>query len=375
MNIPLRYQFARGYSTKCTCPKCGKRKVFSPYVDTGTGELLPEHVGKCDRLDKCAHHYPPRDYFRDNGIRPDHADGTKRTPKPEPPPTPPHLHKRAEVAVLRSHPERNTLTSYWRERIGAELWDKVARDYALGTWPSFPMAGAAVYWQVDIHGHVKGAKVMLYDPATGHRDKQGGTTWVHSLTGGIPDGKRLEQCLFGEHLLRDWPMDAPVAVVESEKTAMIAAALLPKFCWVSVGSLSEFKLSKLQALTGRHVVAFPDLSTGSTAYTKWREKATEMAGLFASIQVSDILEAGATVETTVAGMDIADLLLRPTPTSATTSTSPSAPALANPTRPPMPPMVLSEAEILFQRMATRNPVLHTLSQVLDLDFEQAQRIG
>ena len=43
---------------------------------------------------------------------------------------------------------------------------------------------------------------------------------------------RLTQCLFGEHLLNDKDkVNATVALVESEKTAVICSLLLPEYIW------------------------------------------------------------------------------------------------------------------------------------------------
>lgn len=367
MNAPHRFILEpyKGPSTRHTCPQCSKPREFARYVDTTTGELLPEHVGKCNRSDTCAYHYPPRDYFRDNGTHPTEADGSAWTPKPEPPPLPPHLHKRAEVAALRAHPERNNLAAYWRDRIGADRWDTVARAYALGTWPSGSLAGAAIYWQVDYLGTVKAGKVMQYDPSTGKR-VHGAQSWVHALTGGIPEGSRLEQCLYGEHLLKSWPMDAPVAVVESEKTAMIAAALVPSILWVAVGAVGAFTLAKLQALTGRKVLAFPDLSRDGSAFTKWREKAVEIGHLFDAVHVSDLLERMGTDADREAGLDIGDYLLRSGDEVAPTAT-PNTSAPVN-----IPAMILSEAETVMQRWAERNPAINTLVDVLGLDLKSAK---
>jgi hypothetical protein len=390
MNAPHRFIFEqyKGPATRYACPQCGKRKEFTRYVDTDTGELLPEHVGKCNRADACGYHYPPRDYFRDNGIRPD-GDGTTSAPKPEPPPLPPFLHDRAEVAATRQHPERNTLSAYWRERIdafcGAGRWDEVAKDYALGTWQSGRLAGAAVFWHVDHLGRVKAGKVMLYNPETGKRRKDvRHTSFVHfEHTGKNTAELNVEQCLFGDHLLKTWPMDKAVAVVESERTAMIAAALMPAYCWVATGSLGEFKLAKLQALTGRKVLAFPDLSIGSTAYYAWKERAAELKALFASIHVSDLLDAGATVESTLAGMDIADLLLRENPTisvalPADIMETPPQLSVAvragardgHGTSPPAP--ILSATEVAVGKMAERNPAINKLIEVLGLELAKAK---
>ena len=327
MNAPHRFILEpyKGPSTRYTCPQCRKPKELTRYVDTDTGELLPEHVGKCNRADACGYHYPPRDYFRDSGTRPANTEG--KTWEPEPPPRPPYLHQRAEVAAIRAHPERNTLSMYWRDRIGADRWDAVAHDYALGTWRTRELAGAAVFWQVDANGNVKAGKIMLYDPSTGKRRKgTRSTSFVHfENTRQSAGDLNVEQCLFGEHLLTTWPMDRPVAVVESEKTAMIAAALMPSFLWVAVGSVGGFTLAKLQALTGRKVLAFPDLSRDGSAITKWRERAVEVARLFVRVHVSDLLERMATDADREAGLDIGDYLLR-SDHKTTITTPPSAAA-------------------------------------------------
>ena len=50
-------------------------------------------------------------------------------------------------------------------------------------------------------------------------------------SGELPKDFNMVQCLFGEHLLRLHP-DKKVAVVESEKTAVICSALMPEYVWV-----------------------------------------------------------------------------------------------------------------------------------------------
>lgn len=370
MNAPHRFILEpyKGPSTRHVCPQCRKPRELARYLDTVTGELLPEHVGKCNRADACGYHYPPRDYFRDNGMRPTETDGTAWEPNPEPPQVPQYTHRRAEVAALRANRERNTLAAYWRNRIGVDRWDAVARDYALGTWPSGPLAGAAVYWQVDHLGNVKAGKVMLYDPTTGKRRKDvRSTSFVHfEQTGRNAAELNVGQCLFGEHLLKNWPMDQPVAVVESEKTAMIAAALVPSILWVAVGSVGAFTLAKLQALTGRRVLAFPDLSRDDSAFTKWRERTVEIGPLFDAVHVSDLLERMATDADREAGLDIGDYLLRSGDEMATTAT-PNTSAPVN-----VPAMILSEAETVMQRWAERNPAINTLMDVLGLDLKCAK---
>ena len=79
---------------------------------------------------------------------------------------------------------------------------------------------------------------MLYDPISGKRIKKpyNHISWVHSS---LKDSTfNLQQCFFGEHILQDEPLK-PVAIVESEKTAIVASLYLPKFIWLAVGSINN----------------------------------------------------------------------------------------------------------------------------------------
>ena len=64
-----RYQLEkyRGRNTRHTCPRCGRKGVFTRYIDTENNNIyISDIVGKCDRLDKCGYHYTPHQYFTDN---------------------------------------------------------------------------------------------------------------------------------------------------------------------------------------------------------------------------------------------------------------------------------------------------------------------
>lgn len=115
---------------------------------------------------------------------------------------------------------------------------------------------------------------MKYDPNTGHRIKDeavgGRITWVHSLmkrNGALKADWELTQCLFGEHLLPEYP-NKPVALVESEKTAVICSAVMSKYIWLATGGKSQFN-ERLNVLQSRDIIAFPDVD----GYETWTEKA------------------------------------------------------------------------------------------------------
>jgi len=147
---------------------------------------------------------------------------------------------------------------------------------------------------------------MLYNPETGKRVKQpfNHITWVHSLLK-CPN-YNLSQCFFGEHLL-DVDKRRPIALVESEKTALIASHYLPQYLWLATGGKHGcFKSNNLVPLFGRQVVLFPDLR--ATDY--WQEKLKMMQSLGMEVQLFDYLEKNAPLQDQQAGYDIADYLLQ-----------------------------------------------------------------
>ena len=68
MNNNYRYQLEkyRGRSTRYVCPQCGRKQVFTKYIDTYNNVYINDKVGKCNRIDKCGYHYTPKQYFEDN---------------------------------------------------------------------------------------------------------------------------------------------------------------------------------------------------------------------------------------------------------------------------------------------------------------------
>ena len=67
--IQYRYQLEkyRGRSTRHVCPQCGRKSVFTRYIDTeNNNTYINDNVGECNRLDKCGYHYTPHQYFTDN---------------------------------------------------------------------------------------------------------------------------------------------------------------------------------------------------------------------------------------------------------------------------------------------------------------------
>jgi hypothetical protein len=163
--------------------------------------------------------------------------------------------------------------------------------------------GAVVFWQVDITGRVRTGKIMLYDAVSGKRvkDRDKHITWAHTALR-LPDFN-LKQCFFGEHLLKD--QQKPVAIVESEKTAVVASIYLPDYIWLACGGINNLNAERCRVLKDRKVMLFPDLG----GYDKWSDKAKKLLHI-SHFNVSNLLERKATNEEKQQGLDLADYLLK-----------------------------------------------------------------
>lgn len=298
----------KGMNTRYRCPSCQQRdKTFSLYIDTETGEHIHPSVGRCNRESNCGHHYTPKQYFQDNNISFD-------TPQPKaykPPTVTPQPKTVSFIPVevfkasLKAH-ETNNFVQFLINLFGVEVANQLVSRYFIAT--SKHWNGATVFWQIDTQGKVRTGKIMLYSPTTGKRQKE--FTFAHKLIKQPEFG--LKQCFFGEHLLID--KTKPVAIVESEKTAVIASVYLPQFIWVASSGLHGLNIDKCSILKGRTVTLFPDLSKPKiegkpTAFEIWSNKAKELSHL-AIFTVPDLLERKATEAEKKQGFDLADYLIK-----------------------------------------------------------------
>jgi rubredoxin len=302
----------KGLKSRYTCPSCQhKGRTFTHYIDTETGYHIAPAVGRCNRESNCGYHYKPKQYFEDNGI----SFESNHTPAPKFLPT--AIHKPAQKQALKPTSyidfeafkaslngyENNKFVSYLIKQFGTEVAFRLVSSYYIGS--SKLWDGATVFWQLGTDNKIRTGKIMLYNASTGKRIKEQNKpiNWVHKVLN-LPNYE-LRQCLFGEHLLNDINKVKPVAIVESEKTAILASAYLPQFIWLATGGLSNLNAEKCTILKGRTVTLFPDLN----GFEKWSNKAKELQHI-ASFQVSDLLEKSATDTEREQGLDLADYLLR-----------------------------------------------------------------
>lgn len=297
----------KGMNTRHDCPGCGGRKTFTLYIDTETEEHVGPDVGRCDRESNCGYHYSPKQYFHDHNISFEAMPvkqvlKRKATTKPQLQVKPvSFIPGEAFRQSLRNY-ETNHFVNYLLSLFDAETVNKLISRYYIGSSKHWP--GATVFWQIDISRKLRAGKIMLYNSVTGKRVKEpyNYITWVHKALE-LPEFN-LQQCLFGEHLLKDEPTK-PIAIVESEKTAIIASVYLPQFIWLACGSVNNLSLERCMVLKGRTVTLYPDIN----CFDKWKDKADDLSKLL-NVSVSGLLEKKATPQERQNGLDIADYLIR-----------------------------------------------------------------
>jgi hypothetical protein len=331
----------KGMNTRYHCPGCQQRtKTFTRYIDKETGEHIHPTVGRCNRESKCGHHYTPKQYFQDNNVSFEAAHPFTFKPRPVVTQAKPTSYIPVEVfkASLNTKAfDANHFVKYLAALFGVKVASQLVSRYFIAT--SKHWSGATVFWQIDKRGKVRTGKIMLYSPTTGKRVKEpfNHINWVHKALK-QPEFE-LRQCLFGEHLLID--ESKPVAIVESEKTAVIASVYLPQFIWLAVGSLANLKAERLGMLQGRTVALFPDLN----GFEKWSNRAAELSSL-ATFTVSDLLERKATAAEREQGLDLADYLTRFRP-EAFTLPKPEASAPAPPVQPLVKVKPIEQPEAIY----------------------------
>ena len=223
-----------------------------------------------------------------------------------------------------------------------EQMQRAAQRYRLGR----SRDGGVIFWQIDEHDVLRDGKIMYYREDC-HCDHDHKPTWVSYLlkrNGQLPEEFKSEHCLFGLHLIsppklggvrgglnermfldepsgraeRRPPLAPPnlggevIAVVESEKTAVIMSEVKPEYVWLATGGKTELNVAKLKPLAGRKVILFPDTDENGQTYREWYEVAEAATDVFGHpFTVSSILEQRATKAQKAAKIDIVDLLFPP----------------------------------------------------------------
>lgn len=329
-------------SKKHNCPACNI-KSFVRYIDTETGDYLPEQYGRCDRESKCSYHLNPYidGYAKEIGLQAKGnsfgaANSHKLWQNMElPQPITEAVHFDFDTFKQTLAPDRyeyNTFIQnmFYRVQFPFEV-NEVTRAiqlYRLGTVANGYRSGANTFPFIDIKGNVRAIQVKQFD----EQNHTTGTDFLHSIiekhhtrnNKPLPEwlkaytrqDKRIS-CLFGEHLLSKYHSN-PVALVEAPKTAVYGTLYfgLPETpespIWLAVYNKSSFSFDKIKVLQGRNVFVFPDLSKDGSTFNEWKTKAMEYEKRLPGTRFifSDLLEQLAPEADRHEGNDLADYLIQ-----------------------------------------------------------------
>jgi rubredoxin len=305
MTNPHRYHLQpyNSMASRHTCPQCQHPKSFTRYIDSQTDRPLGDVVGRCSREHNCGYHYTPKQHFANNpvaGVTNEYVpiDLAKKYVNL----APSHMSLTEVGRSMTNYPDNN-LFIWLTDIVGCAEALNLASLYYLGSNDHWH--GATVFWQIDAQGKAHTGKIMLYNAQTGKRVKKpyNHIYWMHKK---LYAGYYLQQCLFGEHLLPEHP-DKPVALVESEKTAIICAHHMPQYLWLATGGLNNLNAATCKVLQGRKVILYPDVN----AWQLWQQKAKDLELLLpnTTFKVDDYLERFATDAQRSEGWDLGDLLV------------------------------------------------------------------
>jgi hypothetical protein len=298
----------RFHNKRSRCPECGSSDGFA-----GILSIDGAPCGDAQRHGKC--------HACSVMIWPD--DTSEATPASSPRP------KREPSAVVRAGivDETDALTSNLHRvlmNIGGEGMAAHLRQWRIGT----DAEGRTLFHYINSRGQHVTTKGISYD-VTGKRDRAAKARFGVRLASGyvnMTSEQGHRPCLFGEQWMQPGQSmidyrDAlnpkritfddrvPVALVESEKSAVVASYMMPNLIWIATGGTSGVTAEKAEALRGRVVLILFDCDD------KGREGAVKNASIISKAggvpvheidgaPVQDVVFAGAP-----AGFDIADHIM------------------------------------------------------------------
>ena len=276
----FRYSLERG-SKHIICPNCGK-KTFKCYVDVNTGERVnPTKYGRCEKINACRYHqYPKLEAWEKDDLN------NWTPPAPQPPKPLDYVPKDWVNATFNQY-KTNIFYMWLVKLFGIDKADSLRTDYNIGT----AKGGGTIFWQEDRNGNVRTGKVMYYHP-NGKRIKERNSWFLHSK---IKEDFNYRQCFFGLHLTTP---DKPVALCESEKTAILMSVFMPEYTWVASGGSEMLNLKRLNELPRLDLVC-PD----NGQFEKWEQKTRIFTNRQMDLSVDRAVDNGLINE----GDDILDL--------------------------------------------------------------------
>ncbi len=242
-----------------TCPHCGRAKKYRNFIDMATGSPIAD--GECGTCYVCDFDVKPRDYFAEHR---DYFSSMGDIDYIAPPPKEVSYIPENILTNYQFRPNllgQSNLTNYLLRVLDEEHLMSALKRYYIGHNTD---DNEGIVWpQIDTHFRIRELKFQWHSATSGKRS-DGYTYFYHKYLrthGILPPESDHDQCLFGQHLLREADSSSIVCIVESEKTALIFSVILPDFIWLATGSAANIRLvEKVKNMLQecKAVVVYPD---------------------------------------------------------------------------------------------------------------------
>ena len=150
-----------------------------------------------------------------------------------------------------------------------------------------------IFWHINTEHKITNGHVITMSGDTG---KVYDDSWYRQ------DGRPM--CLFGEHLLKDFP-DKTVALVKDEMTAAIMSCFPTPYVWLATGK-GDVTPTDLLPLKRRAVIVFPEKGE----HDKWQETLRTVPDIH--FHISDVMEKSQGDSHDIAQVVLSQQPLRPT---------------------------------------------------------------
>lgn len=150
-----------------------------------------------------------------------------------------------------------------------------------------------IFWHIDADHRITNGHIITMSGDTG---EVYGRSWFYQ------DGRKT--CLFGEHLLKEYPTHS-VALVKDEITAAVMSCFPTPYVWLATGK-DVVAPSDLATLKGRKMIVFPDKGE----YGRWQDTMRTASDL--SCHISDAMEKTQGAAISISQVMLSQQRLRPT---------------------------------------------------------------
>lgn len=280
-------------TSKKTCPKCGRKKCFTLYLDENNTPA-GEQYGICDHVKECGYRLYPTGTINNSDLEP--VIVAKKEA---------FFYDTETASAFNIKKYENGLIRFLLTKFQKSELEQILNNYFIGS-----VNDGIIFWQIDENYKIHRGKIMWYN-ADGHRTKlkhSDGTEYakISSMWKFLNRSHDIEpeMCYFGQHLIKLYP-EKPVAIVESEKTCLICSLIEPDFNWIATLSINNFQTYRLKFLQNfkNDILVFPDRD----GYSDWAKKTKAIGALMPQLRIGIndfILEHGNAKE------DLADILLK-----------------------------------------------------------------